>query len=53
MPNAFISGTGFYVPPRVVTNDALRTEYGLDTTSEWIIQRTGIEERRYAEEGAV
>lgn len=51
MPNAFISGTGFYVPPRVVTNDALRTEYGLDTTSEWIIQRTGIEERRYAEEG--
>lgn len=26
MPNAFISGTGFYAPPRVVTNDDLRTQ---------------------------
>ncbi len=51
MPNAFISGTGYYVPPRVVTNDDLRTQYGIDTTSEWIVQRTGIESRRYAEEG--
>jgi 3-oxoacyl-[acyl-carrier-protein] synthase-3 len=49
--NAFISGTGMYVPPRVVTNDDLRTQYGIDTTHEWILQRTGIEERRYAEEG--
>jgi 3-oxoacyl-[acyl-carrier-protein] synthase-3 len=51
MPNAYISGTGFYVPPRVVTNDDLRTQYGIETTSEWIIQRTGIEERRFADEG--
>jgi 3-oxoacyl-[acyl-carrier-protein] synthase-3 len=51
MPNAFISGTGFYAPPRVVTNDDLRTQYGLDTTHDWIVQRTGIEERRFAEEG--
>lgn len=51
MPNAYISGTGFYVPPRVVTNDDLRTKYGIDTTHEWILQRTGIEERHYAEEG--
>ncbi len=51
MPNAFISGTGYHVPPRVVTNDDLRTQYGIDTTSEWIVQRTGIESRRYAEEG--
>jgi len=49
--NAFLSGTGFYVPPRRVTNDALRAEYGIDTTDEWIRQRTGIEERRFAEEG--
>jgi 3-oxoacyl-[acyl-carrier-protein] synthase III len=49
--NAFISGTGFYVPPRRVTNDALRTEYGIDTTHDWILQRTGIEERRFADEG--
>ncbi len=47
---ARITGTGFYVPPRVVTNDDL-AKMGIDTTSEWIIQRTGIEERRYAEEG--
>lgn len=51
MPNAYISGTGFYVPPRVVTNDDLRTQYGIDTTHEWILQRTGIEQRRFADEG--
>jgi 3-oxoacyl-[acyl-carrier-protein] synthase-3 len=51
MPNAYISGTGFYVPPRVVTNDDLAKQYGIDTTNEWIVQRTGIEERRFADEG--
>lgn len=51
MPNAYISGTGFYVPPRRVTNDDLRTQFGIDTSHEWILQRTGIEERRFAEEG--
>ena len=51
MPNAYISGTGFYVPPRVVTNDDLVEKYGIDTSHEWILQRTGIEERRFSEEG--
>jgi len=51
VPNAYISGTGAYVPPRVVTNDDLRTQYGIDTTDEWIVQRTGIRERHYADEG--
>ncbi|WP_394828519.1 3-oxoacyl-ACP synthase III family protein [Pendulispora albinea] len=51
MPNAYISGTGFYVPPRVVTNDDLRTQYGIDTNNEWIVQRTGITERRFADPG--
>lgn len=51
MPNAYISGTGFYVPPKVVTNDDLAKSYGVDTTHEWIVQRTGIESRRFAEEG--
>lgn len=51
MPNAYISGTGFYVPPRVVTNDDLASQYGIDTTDEWVYQRTGIKERRYADEG--
>lgn len=51
MPNAYISGTGFYVPPRVVTNDDLADQCGIDTTDEWIYQRTGIKERHYADEG--
>ena len=51
MPNAYISGTGFHVPPRVVTNEDLVSEYGIDTTNEWIVQRTGIEARRFAAEG--
>ena len=49
MPNPYISGTGFYVPPRVVTNDELSTY--MDTTDEWIQERTGIKERRYVEKG--
>jgi len=52
MPNhdavARILGTGFYVPPRIVTNDELATI--IDTSDEWIQQRTGIKERRYSDE---
>jgi 3-oxoacyl-[acyl-carrier-protein] synthase-3 len=51
MPNAYISGTGMYVPDNVVTNDDLRDKYGIDTDHEWIHQRTGINERRFAPEG--
>jgi 3-oxoacyl-[acyl-carrier-protein] synthase-3 len=51
MPNAYISGTGFYAPPRVVTNNDLRTVYGIDTSDEWIEKRSGIKERHYADEG--
>jgi 3-oxoacyl-[acyl-carrier-protein] synthase-3 len=42
-----IAGIGKYLPKRVVTNHELTTY--MDTTNEWIIERTGIEERRYAE----
>lgn len=42
-----IAGTGYYVPERVVTNDEL-TKY-MDTSDEWIQERTGIQERRYAD----
>jgi 3-oxoacyl-[acyl-carrier-protein] synthase-3 len=49
--NAYISGTGFYVPPRVVSNDDLIREYGMETSDEWIQQRTGILERRFADDG--
>lgn len=51
MVQAYISGTGFYVPPRIVTNDDLIHTYGVETTNEWIVQRTGIEARRFAEAG--
>ncbi|MDX1495706.1 MAG: beta-ketoacyl-ACP synthase III, partial [Longimicrobiales bacterium] len=44
----FIS-TGFHVPERVVTNEEL-TGY-MDTSDEWIQQRSGIVERRWVEEG--
>ncbi len=46
MQRAYILGTGFYVPERVVTNDELARH--IDTSDEWIRQRTGIERRRYA-----
>jgi 3-oxoacyl-[acyl-carrier-protein] synthase-3 len=42
-----IAGIAHYVPERVVTNEEL-TRF-MDTSNEWIIERTGIEERRYAE----
>lgn len=43
-----ISGTGSYVPDKVVTNNDLSKI--LDTSHEWIVSRTGIEERRIAPE---
>jgi len=46
---AIISGIGHYVPPKVVTNIDL--EEVMNTTDEWIQQRSGIRERHYAEEG--
>ncbi|PLY02285.1 MAG: 3-oxoacyl-ACP synthase, partial [Desulfuromonas sp.] len=44
--NARIIGTGSYLPERVMTNHDL--EQMVDTTHEWIVTRTGIEERRIA-----
>jgi 3-oxoacyl-[acyl-carrier-protein] synthase-3 len=43
-----ILGTGSYVPPKVLTNFDLQ-KMGLDTTDEWIAQRTGVRERRIAD----
>lgn len=43
-----ILGTGSYVPPKVLSNDDIKN-MGLDTSDEWIFQRTGIKERRMAE----
>lgn len=49
MTRSVIKGTGHYVPPRVVTNHDL--EKLMDTSDEWIRQRSGIVTRRYAEAG--
>ena len=43
-----ITGLGVYVPDRVFTNKDL--EQYVDTTDEWIVERTGIRERRFATE---
>lgn len=43
-----IMGTGGYLPPKVVTNFDL--EKILDTSNEWIVERTGIRQRHIAEE---
>jgi len=40
-----ISGLGHHVPETVVTNDYLSTV--MDTNNDWIIERTGIQERRW------
>jgi 3-oxoacyl-[acyl-carrier-protein] synthase-3 len=48
MKSIRILGTGSYVPPKILTNFDLQ-EMGLDTSDEWIVQRTGIKERRIAE----
>jgi 3-oxoacyl-[acyl-carrier-protein] synthase III len=42
-----ITGLGSHVPERVVTNDELSTM--METSDEWIVERTGIRERRIAE----
>jgi len=48
MASIRILGTGSYVPPRRLTNADLQA-MGLDTTDDWIVQRTGVKERRIAD----
>ncbi len=49
MAHSQILGTGHYVPPRVVTNfDVMEM---METTNEFIVKRTGIQRRHYAEPG--
>ncbi|MEO1517029.1 MAG: beta-ketoacyl-ACP synthase III [Bacteroidota bacterium] len=47
MPQSKIAGIGYYVPEKVVSNHDLVRH--MDTSDEWIQERTGIVERRYAE----
>ena len=50
MTRAKIAGIGKYLPPRVVTNKEL--ESLMDTSDEWIQERSGIKERRFAGDDA-
>lgn len=50
MESIRILGTGSYLPQKVLTNYDLEKK-GLDTTHDWIVQRTGVSERRIADDG--
>ena len=49
MRGARIIGTGRALPKRVVKNEELTLR--MDTSDEWIVQRTGVRERRYVDPG--
>lgn len=49
MVRSVVLGCGAYLPERVMTNAELATR--VDTSDEWIVQRTGIRERRIAADG--
>ena len=49
MTRAHLTGMGFHVPERVVRNADL--EKLMDTSDEWIVERTGIRERRFVQPG--
>jgi len=46
-----ISGTGSYLPGEPVSNAALIAAHGLDSSDEWIVERTGIRNRHLAAPG--
>ena len=45
MKKSRITGVGHYVPDQIITNEYLSSI--MDTNNEWIVERTGIEERRW------
>jgi len=47
MVEAYIIGAGHYVPENIIKNKDFEEKF--DTTDEWITQRTGIKERRFAD----
>jgi 3-oxoacyl-[acyl-carrier-protein] synthase III len=49
-----ITGTGSFLPPRRMTNQALTEQLardGIETSDQWIVERTGIRARHFADEG--
>ena len=54
MPYARIVGSGGFLPPRIVTNDDLAAELAnrqIETSDQWIAERTGIRQRHLADKG--
>lgn len=49
MIRSVITGCGSYLPEKILTNEELAKT--VDTTDEWIVQRTGIRQRHIAEDG--
>lgn len=47
---SILAGCGSYLPKQAVTNDDLAAR-GVETSHEWVVQRTGIEQRHIAAEG--
>ncbi len=50
-----ITGTGSWLPPRRLSNDdmvALLAARGIETSDRWIVERTGIRARHFADDGA-
>ena len=51
MIRSHVIGSGSALPARRLTNEELAAEYNLDTSDEWIVERTGITQRYFAGEG--
>ncbi len=49
MPRTAVLATGFHVPPKIVTNDDLAKL--METSDEWIVQRSGIKQRHWVSPG--
>ena len=50
-PHTRITGTGSFLPPNRLTNDALAAQlaaHGVETSDQWIAERTGIRARHFA-----
>ena len=55
-PYSRITGTGSYLPPRRLTNDDLVQMLGakgIETSDDWIVERTGIRARHFADDGVL
>jgi 3-oxoacyl-[acyl-carrier-protein] synthase-3 len=54
MRHSRITGTGSHLPPRRLTNAdmaAMLAERGIETSDDWIVERTGIRARHFADDG--